>query len=124
VRSGDNYRQREDGCYVFEGRNDDMLKVNGLYVSPIEVESALIEHAAVQEVAVVARRDAAGFDKPCAFVVLVPGGQAAPEELQQQVKNRLAPYKCPRWIEFVAELPKTPTGKIQRFRLRERAAQL
>lgn len=122
LRTGDKYRQREDGCYVYEGRLDDMLKVGGLYVSPIDVESALIRHEAVLEAAVVAKEDPEGLVKPCAYVVLKPGAQISVQELQQHVKGLLAPYKYPRWIEFVAELPKTPTGKIQRFMLRQWAA--
>jgi len=125
LRSGDKYRQLEDGYFVYEGRSDDMLKVGGFYVSPMEVESALIEHDAVLEAAVVGREDAEHLVKPMAFVVLKPGRSATndiAEELRQLVKTRLAPYKYPRWIEFVSELPKTPTGKIQRFKLRELAA--
>ena len=122
MRTGDKYRQREDGCYVYEGRSDDMLKVSGLYVSPAEVESALIEHEAVLEAAVVAREDAEGLTKPCAYIVLKQGRSVSAQELQQHVKSRLAPYKYPRWIEFVGELPKTVTGKIQRFKLRQMAA--
>ena len=122
TRSGDKYTQRADGYYVYEGRSDDMLKVSGLYVSPAEVESALITHAAVLESAVIAREDDDRLIKPCAYVVLKPGNSASPplaEELKKHVKSRLAPYKYPRWIEFVDDLPKTPTGKIQRFKLRE-----
>jgi benzoate-CoA ligase len=122
VRSGDKFRQRADGCYVYEGRSDDMLKVGGLYVSPVEVESALVEHDTVLEAAVVAKQDAEGLVKPYAFVVLKPGRVTTPQDLQQHVKSRLAPYKYPRWIEFVPELPKTPTGKIQRFKLRQQVA--
>jgi 4-hydroxybenzoate-CoA ligase len=121
TRTGDRFRVDENGDYVYAGRADDMLKVGGIYVSPIEVESALAAHPAVLEAAVVGRRDADGLVKPAAFVVLA-GGRAAgsdlAEELKAHVKSRLAPYKYPRWIEFVAELPKTATGKIQRFRLR------
>ena len=124
VRTGDKYRLRADGCFVYEGRSDDMLKVSGLYVSPIEVESALIAHAAVLEAAVIAKQDREGLTKPCAYVVLKPGCSASAEELQRHVKSRLAPYKYPRWIEFVSALPKTATGKVQRFKLREQAAQL
>ena len=122
MRTGDKFRQREDGRYVYEGRADDMLKVSGLYVSPAEVEAALIAHDAVLEAAVVAKEDAEGLVKPCAFVVLKSGCSVAAPELQQHVKNRLAPYKYPRWIEFVSALPKTATGKIQRFKLREQVA--
>ena len=118
VRSGDRFRQREDGCYVYEGRMDDMLKVSGMYVSPVEIESALMEHEAVLEAAVVGKEDAERLVKPCAFVVLKSGQGVSAETLQQHVKQRLAPYKYPRWIEFVSELPRTATGKIQRFKLR------
>jgi benzoate-CoA ligase len=98
-----------------------MLKVSGIWVSPFEVESALASHAAVLEAAVVGHADENGLIKPKAFVVLRPGTTVAPEltmALQQHVKSQLAPYKYPRWIEFVPELPKTATGKIQRFKLR------
>ncbi|MCP5199481.1 MAG: benzoate-CoA ligase family protein [Gammaproteobacteria bacterium] len=119
--TGDKYRQDEDGYYVYCGRADDMLKVGGIYVSPTEVENALISHPAVLEAAVVGRADEAGLVKPQAFVVLRPGqaGSAAlAETLKQHVKTHLAPYKYPRWLEFVEALPKTATGKIQRFKLR------
>jgi benzoate-CoA ligase len=100
-----------------------MLKVGGIYVSPIEVEGSLISHPAVLEAAVVGMRDAGGLVKPIAFVVPKSGrvpSQALADELRAHVKSQLAPYKYPRWIEFVTELPKTATGKIQRFRLRAR----
>jgi benzoate-CoA ligase len=125
TRSGDKYTLNEEGYFVYAGRSDDMLKVGGIYVSPIEVESALIVHPAVLEAAVVGREDEEKLVKPLAFVVLKSGheGSAAlVEELKQHVKSQLAPYKYPRWIEFVKELPKTATGKIQRFRLRELVA--
>lgn len=99
-----------------------MLKVGGLWVSPIEVENALVEHPAVQECGVVAREDHDTLVKPAAYVVLKAGRQGSPDlaaELQQFVRERLAEYKRPRWVEFILELPKTPTGKIQRFKLRE-----
>jgi benzoate-CoA ligase len=121
TRSGDKYTQSEDGYFTYAGRGDDMLKVSGIWVSPFEVESALTSHAAVLEAAVVGREDENGLVKPMAYVVLHPGTPQAPEliaALQQHVKGQLAPYKYPRWIEFVAELPKTATGKIQRFKLR------
>jgi benzoate-CoA ligase len=121
TRSGDKYTLREDGYYVYAGRTDDMLKVSGMYVSPIEVESALITHEAVLEAAVIAKEDSERLIKPLAFVVLKPGHSASEslaDELKQHVKARLAPYKYPRWIEFIDELPKTATGKIQRFKLR------
>ncbi len=125
TRSGDKYTQNEQGYFVYAGRTDDMLKVSGMYVSPIEVESALITHQSVLEAAVVGKEDEQKLVKPLAFVVLKPGSQSSgelAEELKQHVKSRLAPYKYPRWIEFVADLPKTATGKIQRFKLRELAA--
>ncbi len=119
--TGDKYLQDADGYYVYCGRSDDMLKVGGQWVSPAEVESALIGHPAVLEVAVVAAQDEHGLVKPKAFVVPKPGMTASlalVEELQRFVKDRLAPYKYPRWIEFTDALPKTATGKIQRFKLR------
>jgi benzoate-CoA ligase len=121
ARSGDKYALDGDGCYVYAGRSDDMLKVSGQYVSPVEVEAALVSHEAVLEAAVVGREDADGLVKPAAYVVLKPRFDASPalaEELKQHVKGRLAPFKCPRFVEFVSELPKTATGKIQRFKLR------
>jgi benzoate-CoA ligase len=125
TRSGDKYSVDAEGCYVYSGRSDDMLKVGGIYVSPIEVESALITHPAVLEAAVIGREDEERLTKPVAYVVLKSGQQgsaALAEELRQHVKSQLAPYKYPRWIEFIDELPKTATGKIQRFKLRARAA--
>jgi benzoate-CoA ligase len=95
-----------------------MLKVSGIWVSPAEVEAALVSHDAVLEAAVVGAEDEQTLVKPKAFVVLKPGRTAGADELKAWVKERLAPYKYPRWIEFVAELPKTATGKIQRFKLR------
>ncbi|MDT3685548.1 MAG: benzoate-CoA ligase family protein [Pseudorhodoplanes sp.] len=121
TRSGDKYRQDEDGYYVYCGRNDDMLKVSGLYVSPFEVEGALQTHEDVLECAVVAWLDGDDLIKPKAFVVLKAHDKACDElarRLQEHVKTRLAPFKYPRWIEFRTELPKTATGKIQRFKLR------
>jgi benzoate-CoA ligase len=122
TKSGDKYSRNADGSYTYAGRSDDMLKVSGIYVSPFEVESTLMQHAAVLEAAVIGVNDAQGLTKTKAFVVLKPGTQASDEDLKAFVKDRLAPYKYPRTIEFVAELPKTATGKIQRFRLREREA--
>jgi benzoate-CoA ligase len=122
TRTGDKYSRNEHGRYVHAGRADDMLKVGGIYVSPVEVESALLAHPAVQEAAVIGKEDDAGLVKPLAFIVVRPGNvpdTALAEALKQHVKELLAPYKYPRWIEFLAELPKTGTGKIQRFRLRE-----
>jgi len=123
IRTGDTYFQDEDGCFWHAGRSDDMLKVGGLWVSPTEVEHVLVQHAAVQECAVVACEDKDGLVKPHACVV-VRAGVAATEalgaELQAFVRERLAEYKRPRWVEFVSELPKTATGKIQRYQLRDR----
>ncbi|MGH8850683.1 MAG: benzoate-CoA ligase family protein [Casimicrobiaceae bacterium] len=124
TRSGDKYIVDTDGRYTYCGRSDDMLKVGGVYVSPFEVEAALATHDAVLEAAVVGRADANELIKPKAFVVLKPGQLPSPAlaaALQDHVKSKLAPFKYPRWIEFVAELPKTATGKIQRFKLRSRA---
>lgn len=121
MRSGDKYRRDPDGRYVYAGRSDDMLKVSGIYVSPVEVEAALVTHPAVLEAAVIGRADSDDLVKPKAFVVLKAGhgpSDALAAALKQHVKDRLAPYKYPRWIDFVSELPKTATGKIQRFRLR------
>jgi benzoate-CoA ligase len=120
TKSGDKYVRNEDGSYTCSGRSDDMLKVSGMYVSPFEVEATLSEHPAVLEAAVIGKTDAQGLVKSKAFVVLAEGQQATGDELKAFVKERLAPYKYPRFIEFVDELPKTATGKIQRFRLRER----
>lgn len=122
TRSGDKYLIDPDGYYVYAGRGDDMLKVSGIYVSPIEVESALITHPDVLEAAVVGLPDANELIKPVAYVVLKPGRLAAPgkdDELKLHVKSRLAPYKYPRIIHFVDQLPKTATGKIQRYKLRQ-----
>ena len=118
TRSGDKYTRDADGYYTYGGRSDDMLKVGGIYVSPFEVEGSLMTHPAVLEAAVIGVADSDELVKPKAFVVLKPGRSASAADLQLHVKNQLAPYKYPRWIEFVAELPKTATGKIQRFKLR------
>jgi benzoate-CoA ligase len=124
VFTGDRYSVDADGYYTNHGRSDDLLRVSGHWVSPLEVESVLLRHAAVRECAVVARADGDGLIKPCAFVVCAEGTSAAPalaDELKAFVKDALAPYKYPRWVEFIPELPKTSTGKIQRFRLRQTA---
>jgi len=121
VRSGDRFRQDEDGYFIYAGRSDDMLKVSGFYVSPAEVEAALVSHEAVLEAAVVGHGDGDSLIKPKAFVVLKQGqspSESLKATMQQHIKDKLAPYKYPRWIEFVSELPKTATGKIQRFKLR------
>ena len=119
TKSGDKYVKNTDGSYTYSGRSDDMLKVSGIYVSPFEVEATLVQHPAVLEAAVIGKQDADGLTKSKAFVVLKPGASADEAELKAFVKDRLAPYKYPRFIEFLPELPKTATGKIQRFRLRE-----
>jgi benzoate-CoA ligase len=124
VKTGDRFRQDTNGDYVYCGRSDEMLKVSGLWVSPMEVESALISHEAVLEAAVVGALDENELVKPKAFVVVKPGvaqGSDLAGELKDFVKNRLAPYKYPRWIEFAEELPKTATGKIRRNVLRASA---
>ncbi|MGH7324436.1 MAG: benzoate-CoA ligase family protein [Candidatus Rokuibacteriota bacterium] len=121
IQTGDKYWQDQDGYFWFAGRSDDMLKVGGIWVSPVEVEATLIRHAAVLEAAVVGKEDHDRLVKPKAFVVLkepTQGGEALAEELKAFVKDKIAPYKYPRWVEFVSELPKTATGKIQRFKLR------
>ena len=122
TKSGDKYSVDTHGNYVYAGRSDDMLKVSGIYVSPFEVESTLMQHPAVLESAVVGHEDTDGLIKAKAFVVLKPGQSASAAELQAFVKAQLAPYKCPRVIEFLTELPKTATGKIQRFKLRHSPA--
>jgi benzoate-CoA ligase len=122
TRSGDKYIRNADGTYTYAGRTDDMLKVGGIYVSPFEVEATLVQHPAVLEAAVIGVPDAEGLTRTKAFVVLKPGGQASEADLKAFVKERIAPYKYPRAIEFVSDLPKTATGKIQRFKLREREA--
>ena len=119
TKSGDKYVHNTDGTYTYSGRSDDMLKVSGVYVSPFEVEATLVQHPAVLEAAVIGVADAQGLTKTKAFVVLKAGASATDAELKAFVKDKLAPYKYPRQIAFVAELPKTATGKIQRFKLRE-----
>jgi benzoate-CoA ligase len=122
TKSGDKYIRNADGSFTYAGRSDDMLKVGGIWVSPFEVEATLVQHPSVLEAAVIGAPDAHGLVKTKAYVVLKSGASADETELQRFVKDRLAPYKYPRAIEFIAELPKTATGKIQRFRLREREA--
>ena len=124
IKSGDKYSMDDDGYLTYAGRSDDMLKVSGQYVSPIEVESALIAHPAVLECAVVGKLDDTGLVKTAAYVVLAAGQEGSAtlaDELKTFVKGRLAPHKYPRELVFVADLPKTATGKIQRFRLRDAA---
>src|SRR5690606_7531163 len=123
TKSGDKYSCDAEGYYTYAGRSDDMLKVSGQYVSPFEVEATLVQHPAVLEAAVIGVTDDDGLTKTKAYVVLKPGqpaGDALDAELKAFEKARLAPHKYPRQIEFVSDLPKTATGKIQRFRLRER----
>jgi acyl-coenzyme A synthetase/AMP-(fatty) acid ligase len=121
--TGDRYRLDQDGFYWYEGRSDDMIKVSGLWVSPIEIESVLLEHPAVSEGAVVGI-SVEGLTKVKAFVIVkgdAPASDALAAELQEHCKSRLQRFQYPHVIEFVAELPKTVTGKIQRYKLREQA---
>jgi benzoate-CoA ligase len=124
VRTGDKYLCNADGTYTYAGRADDMLRVSGIYVSPFEVEATLMQHPGVLEAAVIGIEDEAGLCKPMAFVVPRAQAEVSAEELKAFVKARLAPFKYPRRVVFVSDLPKTATGKIQRFRLRERARTL
>jgi benzoate-CoA ligase len=125
TRTGDKYLRDDDGYYLYAGRSDDMLKVSGQYVSPIEVEATLVQHPAVLEAAVIGVADRDGLTRPKACVVLKDPKQASDrlsDELKAFVKQHLAPHKYPRFIEFLPELPKTATGKLQRVKLREREA--
>jgi benzoate-CoA ligase len=120
LKTGDKYFRDADGYYHFAGRSDDMLKVGGIWVSPFEVETVLLEHPQVREAAVIGAADAEDLVKPKAFVVLQDtrdASAAMAEELKEFVKARVAPYKYPRWIEFRDELPRTATGKVRRFEL-------
>jgi benzoate-CoA ligase len=122
LRTGDKYHQDADGYFWYAGRSDDMLKVSGVWISPIEIERVLSVHPAVQEVAVVFRQGGDELPKPLAFVVLRDGASGSPElahELQEFVLDRLPVYKRPRWVIFLPDLPKTATGKVQRFKLRD-----
>lgn len=126
ISTGDTYFQDEDGYYWYAGRADDMLRVGGRWVSPAEVEGALIAHPSVLECALIGAPDADELIKPKAYIVLKQGyepSDALGDEIVVFVKNQIAHYKAPQWVEFVAELPKTATGKIQRFRLRQALAQ-
>jgi benzoate-CoA ligase len=126
TRTGDKYVEGPDGFYTYAGRTDDMLKVGGIYVSPFEVEAALVTHPAVLEAAVIGVADENKLIKPKAYVVLKQGNNGGADldaALKTHVRDRLAPFKYPRWIEFVTDLPKTATGKIQRFKLRQRETQ-
>lgn len=127
IRTGDKYSQDEDGYFWYAGRADDMLKCSGVWVSPVEIEGVLIDHPAVQEAAVIGREDKDELLKPVACVVLKDGMAATPDlarELQEFVISRLPVYKRPRWVEFFSELPKTATGKLQRFKLRQQLHKL
>lgn len=122
LRTGDKYYRDPDGYYFYVGRSDDMLKVKGMWVSPVEVESTLLEHPSVQEAAVIGYNDKNDLVKPAAYVVLKNGQNGGPElseELKTLVSEKLAPHKCPQMIEFIKQLPKTATGKIQRYKLRQ-----
>ena len=124
--TGDKYYQDEDGYFWYAGRADDLFKVNGRWLSPTEVESALIAHPAVREAAVVAREDDSGLPKPAAYVVVNENCSPTKDlghDLQEWVASRIGGYKQPRWVEFLPELPKTATGKLQRFKLREMQTQ-
>jgi acyl-coenzyme A synthetase/AMP-(fatty) acid ligase len=121
--TGDKYIRDARGYYFYCGRTDDMLKVSGLWVSPLEIETALLAHPAVVECAVVGATDRDGLTKPKAFVVTRQSDSEALEpELREFLRERLPGYKIPEWIVFAATLPKTATGKIQRFKLRQTAA--
>ena len=125
LRTGDKYFRDQDGYYWYVGRSDDMIKVKGMWVSPVEVESVLMEHSSVQEAAVIGLPDGNQLIKPAAYVVLKAGRSGdnqLRDQLKQHIASRLAPHKCPQLMEFVHELPKTATGKIQRYKLREAAA--
>ena len=123
TRTGDKYIRDAEGRYTYCGRSDDMFKVSGIWVSPFEVESALITHPSILEAAVVPAEDAEGLLKPKAFVVLKQGASVSDLNgaLKEHVKQKIGPWKYPRWIEVVESLPKTATGKIQRFKLRDGA---
>src|SRR5215813_419523 len=124
LRTGDKYYRDPDGYYWYVGRSDDMMKVKGMWVSPIEIESALLEHPMIQEAAAVGQADGNQLVKPAAYVVLKSGQQASTElseSIRKHLSSRLAAHKCPQRLEFVSELPKTATGKIQRFKLRQAA---
>jgi acyl-coenzyme A synthetase/AMP-(fatty) acid ligase len=121
IDTGDIFLQDADGYYVYRGRSDDMLKVTGTWCSPFEIEAVLNEHPGVREAAVVGRADADGLIKPEAWIV-IDENRADPARIEgdlvQHCKIKLAPYKYPRWFHFIPELPKTATGKVQRFKLR------
>jgi benzoate-CoA ligase len=124
IRTGDKYSRDEDGYFWYQGRSDDMMKAGGYWVSPAEVEAAILTHPDVLECAVVGCEDETRLTRPLAFVVVKTGRATSPElaaDLQAHAKKQLAPYKAPRWVRFIDELPKTATGKIQRYKLRAAA---
>ena len=121
--SGDQFSVDEEGFFWYSGRADDMVKVGGIWVSPVEVENYLLEHPSVQECAVVGQMDQNGLLKTAAFVILstgIQGNEKTTKELIEFLKAKTAPYKVPRWIHYPNELPKTATGKTQRFKLRQK----
>ncbi len=125
IRTGDKYYRDKDGYYWYVGRNDDMMKVKGMWVSPIEIEGVLLEHPMVQEAAAIGNADGNQLVKPAAYLVLKQGVSETPqllEEVRQHVLSKLAAHKCPQRFEIVKELPKTATGKIQRYKLRQIAS--
>ncbi len=119
MHTGDVYARSEDGYYTYLSRSDDLIKAGGIWVAPAEVESVLLEYPGVLEAAVVGLPDEEGLDKPAAFVVPLPGEQLDVDAVVEFCKRRLAPFKRPRKVVLVDELPKTATGKIQRFKLRQ-----
>jgi benzoate-CoA ligase len=122
IRTGDKYYRDPDGYYWYVGRNDDMMKVKGMWVSPIEIESALLEHPMVQEAAAIGCEDGNKLVKPAAYIVLKNKMNSSPqllEQIKEHMLSKLAPYKCPQTFEVVSDLPKTATGKIQRYKLRQ-----
>lgn len=122
TRTGDKYERDANGRYIYCGRTDDMFKVSGIWVSPFEVEQALIEYPAILEAAVVPMRDEDNLEKPKAYIVLKNGGDTTSlEDIKNFIKDRIGKWKYPRWVEVVDQLPKTATGKIQRFKLRQGA---
>jgi len=126
IRTGDKYFEDADGYFWYAGRSDDMLKCSGIWVSPVEIEAVLTEHTAVQEAAVIGKKDKDELLKPVACVVLKDGATGTPElarELEEFVVSRLPVFKRPRWIHFVPEIPKTATGKLQRYKLRQQLSQ-
>lgn len=122
IRTGDKFSYDENGNFWYSGRNDDMIKAGGIWVSPIEVENALLSHPFIAECGVIDLEDADGLIKPKAYLVLkkeCTPSDGLSQEIKEYVKSKIAPYKYPRWIEYIEELPKTSTGKLQRFKLRQ-----